>query len=415
MSLAPMSLPKARWGYRMALTGIGELTDLMVFDGLYEIFYGYHMGLTAENIAEKYSITRKEQDELGVLSHNRARKAVLDGTFAEEIVPVVIKSRKGETIVDTDDAPFAIEATAETGYEFVCWKGDVESDSANITVNMSNDTSILAEFRQADIYTSTIVINEINFNSNNNFDPDDWIELYNGTPQPVDISNWIFKDSNDQHSFIIPDNTILQNDNYLVLCRNDSLFNSLFSDVDNYLGDFDFALSNSGDILRLYDSNNVIQDSVHYNDNYLWPVSADGGGKTLSLLNPLMDNSLPESWEASLGFGTPGEINDIYVDINSYVSVPSRPTLYNNFPNPFNPTTSFKFAVPSQSLVKIKIYNLKGRLVKGLVKEYFNKGIYTRFWNGTDSNNRNVASGIYLYQLSVNGKAVQSKRMVLVK
>ncbi len=105
MSLAPMSLPKARWGYRMALTGIGELTDLMVFDGLYEIFYGYHMGLTAENIAEKYAITRKEQDELGVLSHQRARKAVLDGTFAKEIVPVVIKSRKGETIVDTDERP----------------------------------------------------------------------------------------------------------------------------------------------------------------------------------------------------------------------------------------------------------------------------------------------------------------------
>jgi acetyl-CoA C-acetyltransferase len=105
MSLTPMSLPEARWGYRMALTGVGEINDLMVFDGLYEIFYGYHMGLTAENIVEKYGISRQEQDELGVLSHTRARKAIVDGTFAEEIVPVVIKTRKGEEVVDTDERP----------------------------------------------------------------------------------------------------------------------------------------------------------------------------------------------------------------------------------------------------------------------------------------------------------------------
>ncbi len=105
MSQVPLALPKARWGHRMELTGIGEVYDLMVFDGLYEIFYGYHMGLTAENIAEKYGITRQEQDELGVLSHTRARKAITDGIFAQEIVPVVIKSRKGDIVFDTDERP----------------------------------------------------------------------------------------------------------------------------------------------------------------------------------------------------------------------------------------------------------------------------------------------------------------------
>ncbi len=105
MSMAPMALPKARWGHRMELTGVGDIYDLMVFDGLYEIFYGYHMGLTAENIADLYDISRKEQDELGVLSHNRARKAITDGIFADEIVPVVIKTRKGETVFDVDERP----------------------------------------------------------------------------------------------------------------------------------------------------------------------------------------------------------------------------------------------------------------------------------------------------------------------
>ena len=105
MSMVPMSLPKARWGYRMELTGAGELTDLVVFDGLYEIFYGYHMGLTAENIARMYGISREEQDELGVMSHTRARKAIMDGLFKKEIVPVVIKSRKGDIVFDTDERP----------------------------------------------------------------------------------------------------------------------------------------------------------------------------------------------------------------------------------------------------------------------------------------------------------------------
>ncbi|MGB9301919.1 MAG: acetyl-CoA C-acetyltransferase [Anaerolineae bacterium] len=106
MSQAPYGLPKARWGYRMDVTGAGVTTDLMVYDGLWEIFYGYHMGLTAENIAEKYDISRDEQDQLGLVSHQRARKAIADGTFAAEIVPVVMPQRKGDPVVsDTDERP----------------------------------------------------------------------------------------------------------------------------------------------------------------------------------------------------------------------------------------------------------------------------------------------------------------------
>jgi acetyl-CoA C-acetyltransferase len=105
MSQVPMALPNARWGYRMEVSGIGKIQDLMVFDGLYEIFYGYHMGVTAENIAEKYGISRQEQDELGVLSHQRALKAIREGIFAEEIVPVEIKTGKETSLFNTDERP----------------------------------------------------------------------------------------------------------------------------------------------------------------------------------------------------------------------------------------------------------------------------------------------------------------------
>ncbi len=105
MSQAPFALPKARWGHRLELTGKGEIIDLMVFDGLYEIFYGYHMGVAAENIAELYGITRREQDELGFLSHSRAVRAIKQGLFKEEIVPIKVKVKKGEKIFDTDERP----------------------------------------------------------------------------------------------------------------------------------------------------------------------------------------------------------------------------------------------------------------------------------------------------------------------
>jgi acetyl-CoA C-acetyltransferase len=106
MSLAPYALPRARWGYRMDVTAKGEVLDLMVYDGLWEIFYGYHMGLTAENIAEKYAISRVEQDELGLLSHQRARAAITQGLFKEEIVSVNIPQKKGESVAfDTDERP----------------------------------------------------------------------------------------------------------------------------------------------------------------------------------------------------------------------------------------------------------------------------------------------------------------------
>jgi len=102
MSTIPYYMPKARWGARMFNA---EMVDGMVHDGLWEIFYNYHMGLTSENIAEKYGITRKEQDELALLSNQRALAAMKNGIFKEEIVPVEIKQKKEVKLFDTDEHP----------------------------------------------------------------------------------------------------------------------------------------------------------------------------------------------------------------------------------------------------------------------------------------------------------------------
>jgi acetyl-CoA C-acetyltransferase len=102
MSQAPYYAPKMRWGARMFNT---EMVDGMVQDGLWEIFYNYHMGLTSENIAVKYNISRQEQDAFALESNNRALAAIKNGTFKEEIVPVEIKVKKETRQFDTDEHP----------------------------------------------------------------------------------------------------------------------------------------------------------------------------------------------------------------------------------------------------------------------------------------------------------------------
>jgi len=103
MSAAPYAIAKARWGARM---NDDTLIDLMIHDGLWEIFNNYHMGNTAENVAEQCSISREQQDELGSMSQQRAEKAIKDGRFKDEIVPVMIPQRKGDPkVFDTDEHP----------------------------------------------------------------------------------------------------------------------------------------------------------------------------------------------------------------------------------------------------------------------------------------------------------------------
>ena len=100
MDQAPYLLTKARFGYRM---NAGTVEDALIRDGLNDAFYNYHMGITAENIAEQWNLTREELDAFSVESQQKAEKAIADGRFKDEIVPVTIKTRKGDIVFDTDE------------------------------------------------------------------------------------------------------------------------------------------------------------------------------------------------------------------------------------------------------------------------------------------------------------------------
>lgn len=102
MSAAPYLVKQGRYGYRM---GHGQLLDTMISDGLTDAFNQYHMGVTAENVAEKYGLTREELDEFAAWSQQKACKAMADGKFKEEIVPIEIKKKKETIVFDTDEGP----------------------------------------------------------------------------------------------------------------------------------------------------------------------------------------------------------------------------------------------------------------------------------------------------------------------
>ncbi|WKZ71292.1 MAG: acetyl-CoA C-acetyltransferase [Melioribacteraceae bacterium] len=102
MTLSPYLLPKARAGYRM---GNGEIIDSMVYDGLWDVYNNFHMGSCAESCARDFKFTREELDAFAVESYKKALKAQEDGLFNDEIIPVTVKSRKGDTIIDKDEEP----------------------------------------------------------------------------------------------------------------------------------------------------------------------------------------------------------------------------------------------------------------------------------------------------------------------
>jgi acetyl-CoA C-acetyltransferase len=130
MSRAPYTIPSGRWGQRM---GDAKVVDMMVA-ALHDPFHNIHMGVTAENVAAKWGITREEQDRLAVESHRRAATAIREGRFRSQIVPIVTKGKKGDVVFDTDEHPRAdatLEDMAKLKPVFVKENGTVTAGNAS--------------------------------------------------------------------------------------------------------------------------------------------------------------------------------------------------------------------------------------------------------------------------------------------
>lgn len=313
------------------------------------------------------------------------------------------------------DIPLKLKAKAKKGFRFSHWEGDLYSEEAELRLPNNEDINLTAVFIPY-ISDNCIVINEVNYNSNIIVDCDDWVELYNNSDNDIDISDWIFKDQNDIHSFTFPEGSIIERNNYLVICRDTSKFKNFFPQVNNIIGDLDFGLSNGGELIRVFDSNNNLVDSLTYDDQLPWPVEPDGNGPTLSLLNYTRDNTKPENWSASAENGTPGSINDVFTSSEEITNKISEYKLFQNYPNPFNPTTIIEYQIPQDSKVILELYTVTGERVSQIIDKEQKAGFYSY---PLDTKQFNLSSGVYLYRFSaISGthkNFISTKKLILLK
>lgn len=294
----------------------------------------------------------------------------------------------------------------------------------NSPVDDDGSVTDIGAFMYAGETKSVTPINEINYNSAITFDSGDWIEIYNTTKAELNISNWVFMDENRIPSFVFPLGTILQPDSYLAICADLTLFSAKYPAVKNVIGNMSSGLSGSGEALFLYNADGQLVDSLTYNDKAPWPIAADGGGSSLELVNPSMENAVGESWRASISHGTPGSINSTYVtsiEKNSQGTIPTEFLLLQNFPNPFNPETMIEYHIPQNSFVTLKIYDILGNSIGTLVEEEKSAGRYSVSLNLKQiRNGQTLSSGIYFYHVKVisdDGKQAHSliKKMMFLK
>lgn len=371
-----------------------------------------HLGVIEEFISERKDYAKMYLMDHFDLTRLNSLETLVEPVEAGQVFIEGIRSDELEYGLIYNSVPANVKAVANPGYTFIGWSGALNGSEKTKAVSVTNNTSLTAHFRRNEISSTGVVINEINYRSADDFDPEDWVEFYNNSDQSIDISGWYFSDSDDEHKFTFSSGTILAADSYLVLTRNDSLFRELFPDVQNKIGDMDFGLSGDGELIRLFDSNGALVDELTYNDKAPWPVEADGMGATLSLTNPGFDNSLGENWAASSSHGTPGQSNsDVSVSNEEelFDELPKNISLSQNYPNPFNPVTTINYALDKSGRVSIRVYDITGRLVSILVDENSSAGNFSVSWNATG-----FSSGVYFYTLEALGQKV-SKRLTLIK
>jgi hypothetical protein len=306
------------------------------------------------------------------------------------------------------DVDIPVRALARNGFDFVGWSGDIISNSPNITIQAG--VNIAANFAPVSS-DYEIVITEIMYNSDDEIDSGDWIEIYNNKNTDVDLTNWILKDEDDDHEFLFSDGAILKSGEYALIVRDSVKFKEVYDHSVDILGEMDFGLAGGSDEVRIFDNFGAIIDSVSYDDEAPWPVEADGQGYSLELIDIESDNSEAESWQASkYPQGSPGIVNGFSVNNEkSNTELPSTYHLYQNYPNPFNPSTWIEFTIPKETFVKIEIYSSVGQKVAELTNNNYSAGSHTIEFNANS-----LATGVYFYKL-ITPYFEKTRKMLLIK
>ncbi|MGB2315470.1 MAG: PEP/pyruvate-binding domain-containing protein [Flavobacteriaceae bacterium] len=279
-----------------------------------------------------------------------------------EFITVDIIATEVSSVVSADGS-ISINPTSGIGPYLYSIDGGQNFDTNNVFLGLAVGTYnvIVKDESEICLYSesvpvkvkSQVVINEINYNSSDAFNPSDWIELYNSQPTSIDLSNWQIKDDNDNHVFVIPEGTQIEGNGYLVIVKNEMNFVSVFPNIP-YIGELSFGFGQT-DAVRLFNPWDKLMDEVYYTSEQPWPSCANGTGNTLELISPDLDNSLPESWNCINTYGSPKAIND-----TSNSGEASGVIIYPN------PVQNILFVKGNSEAYSIEIYSLIGQLVKAL-------------------------------------------------
>lgn len=277
-----------------------------------------------------------------------------------EFITVDIIATEVSSVVSADGS-ISINPTSGIGPYLYSIDGGQNFDTNNVFLGLAVGTYNVIVKDESEICTynesvpvkvkSQVVINEINYNSSDAFNPSDWIELYNSQPTSIDLSNWQIKDDNDNHVFVIPEGTQIEGNDYLVIVKNEMNFVSVFPNIP-YLGELSFGFGQT-DAVRLFNPWDKLMDEVYYTSEQPWPSCANGTGNTLELVSPDLDNSLPESWNCINTYGSPKAIND-----TSNSGEASGVIIYPN------PVQNILYVKGNSEAYSIEIYSLIGQLVK---------------------------------------------------
>lgn len=311
--------------------------------------------------------------------------------------------------------PIDVKVIAKPGYKFVRWLGIDEGNNPILYIDPPQNANIYAQFELDPNQDGTVVINEINYKSHVEFDSGDWIELYNSSTEMIDISGWQFKDSDNAHAYIIPENTIMASDAYLVICKDTIAFKSHYPLRTAYLGQLDFGLSSAGEAISLYDADENLIDFVEYGNTNPWPT-VGGTGSTLELINPYLDNALASSWHGSGEYSTPCALNNSYQYTDDDYGVEEHHFAIQDLsihPNPFNKELYIDLFLDTERKVSVKVFNINGTLIKNISNVATQTGKVSLSWDGTNNSGKRVAPGVYIIEASSQDWLYTQKAIML--
>ena len=307
------------------------------------------------------------------------------------------------------DVPIELEALPMPGYAFSHWEGALNSGSSKITYDMAGTgTASFSAVFEADEYEEKVVINEINYASSLERNTEDWVELYNHSNGPVNLKDWSIWDKTSGNEYLIREHIIVQAGEYYVFSRSLPDFKRFYPELERLKGNLPFGFDNINDGIALIDALGNLHDVVDYTNTIPWPEDADASGATLELIDPDLDNTIPENWKASKNYvGTPGEKNSQSIVAGQENKEIPADFAVRAYPSPFSDYTTIEFELDKENAIEISIYSITGKMVERIDETAYGSGTHSIRWKPSDS----VSPGIYLLQIQ-GTKRTQTLKLV---